>query len=82
MCACVHLHLSCRNVSRALLSHLLLSFAVPFRVYSHVCVCICMYAYVRVNIRTMDYRLRFRVNYTFKVRVPVSSDFASRVVCT
>jgi len=34
------------------------------------------------NVRRLDYRLRFRVNYTFTVHALVSADFASRAVRT
>jgi len=76
MCACVAFVFSAREyLTHFSVSHLLL-LSVPFlgtsaRVYmTHTSVC------------RVDYRLRFRVNYTFTVHALVSADFASRAVRT
>lgn len=38
--------------------------------------------HVHTDVRRVDYRLRFRANYTFTVHALVSADFASRAVRT
>lgn len=50
--------------------------SVPFHAFARVC------THVHTKVRRVDYRLRFRVDYTFTVHALVSADFASRAVST